>query len=224
MKNELTLMVTGACNLSCPHCSQGAWREYYFDYQMTPDEILAVSLAGHRFNVVHIAGGEPTMWRHFEDGCVAVKDSGLSDRIEVSSNCYDYPRLIAALDGGIIDKVYCQISNASPAGVKQLMRTHPKRILIGRHRPVHKPLPTKPMKGVLPAECGCDRPAVFDGRVYQCAGVYPHSVRMGYNLHIPKAFADITEDWLPAIKAMDRKRHPACRVCLANRKVWRVIP
>lgn len=217
-------MVTGACNLDCPHCSQGQWREFYSDYQMTVDEIGAVASSGHRFKVVHIAGGEPTMWREFESGCEFVKRSGLGKRIEVSSNCFDYPRIIDALRHRRIDLVYCQVSNASAEGIAAIQAVFPDRLLVGRRRKVHKPLPKEPMAGVLPATCGCDRPAVFAGRVYQCADVYPNMVRLGLNSYIPKSFADVTDDWMKEIRAMDRFNHPACAVCLANRKVWDRIP
>lgn len=226
LKNQLCLMVTGACNLSCPNCSQSAWRADFADYHMTPDEILAVSLNAQTFDAVHIAGGEPTLWRHFEDGCVAICDSGLSDRIVVSSNCIEHDRLIAALDAGLINKVYCQTSNASPAGIRAIQSTHPKRIIIGR-RTVHKRLPAKPLSGVLPARCGCDRPAIFAGRVYQCADVYPHSKRMRYDAALERASVPVNDNgrnWLDAIREMDRLRHPACRVCLANNRVWKRVP
>jgi hypothetical protein len=193
---------------------------------MTPDEIVAVAAAGHRFDIVHIAGGEPTLWRHFEAGLRAVKESGLSRRIEVSSNCLKHATLTEALAAGLVDLVYCQVSNSSPAGVEKILAAFPKDLIIGRNRLRHKPLPTAAMEGVLPAECGCDRPAVFAGRVYQCADVYPHSKRMGYDFDLEMAWVPVNDgsrDWLAAIKAMDRKRHPACRVCLANKRVWRRV-
>lgn len=229
MKNEICLMVTGACNLSCPHCSQGAWRPVFRDYHMTPDEILTVQMVtGYQCGTVHIAGGEPTLWRHFTEGCFAVKASGLGRRIEVSSNCIESDVLIRAMEAGYVDSVYCQLSNASPAGVAAIKARFPNRIIVGVKRTRHKPLPTKPLDYTLPAECGCDRPAYFGGFVYQCADVFPHSMRMGYSMDTPAARWAIdlgsAVDWAAVMKGKGRHRQLVCRVCLANKKVWRRVP
>jgi len=219
---ELTLMTTGACNLNCPHCSQGAWRKAYREYQMSMHEIVeligrAGTLGLLPFGVIHVAGGEPTLWENFLAGCGLLKSS--ARQVVVSSNCIEYQLLAEALRKGLIDRVYCQASNALPLGVKVLRATFPGRINVGR-RTVHKPLPLQAMRNVLPARCGCLRVAYFAGRLFQCAGAFPHLTRMSLSLENPRVWCRVDEDWHKFFKGIDPARSEACRVCLANRKVW----
>ena len=226
--DEMTLMVTGDCNLSCPHCSQGAWRKDYVDYHMTPREIdelasRAFALRLAPFRVVHVAGGEPTRWHYFRDGLAEVKRSGLARRVVISSNCIEYRRLADALSQGLIHRVYCQESNSSPEGVRFLLSAFgERRVNVGR-RKIHKPLPHKLLNGVLPARCGCLRMAYFAGRVFQCADVYPHLTRLGLSIDEPRVWCRLDEDWREYFRLLDPTRSDACRACLANRKVWEKI-
>ena len=224
----MTLKATGACNLSCAHCSQSEWRTAHADYHMKTREIerlaaRAAELGLSAFKTIHISGGEPTLWREFEDGCLAIKEIGLAERIVVSSNCIDYNRLIAALDAGLVDRVYCQASNASRGGVEAIRRTHPARLSVGRRR-IHKPRPRRLLTGVLPARCGCLRPAYFAGRVYQCADIWPNLARVGLSIDAPRVWRSIEdEDWVSFLRAAQPARSIACRICVANRKVWNKI-
>lgn len=224
----MTLMTTGACNLDCPHCSQGAWRKDYVAYHMTPREIGELSARAHAlhlapFKAIHVAGGEPTRWRHFEDGLAEARRTRLGKTIVVSSNCIEYGLLASALRRRLIDRVYCQASNASAEGVRRLMAEFgERRVAVGR-REVHKPLPARLLHGVLPAKCGCLRMAYFAGRVFQCAGAYPHLTRLGLSIDEPRVWCRLDEDWAGFFRSSDPTRSDACRACLANRRVWEKI-
>ena len=226
--DEMTLMVTGFCNLNCPYCSQGAWRKDYEDYHMTPPEIRELAARARAlhlapFSVIHVAGGEPTMWRNFEEGLAEIKSSGLGRRVVVSSNCIEYKRLSESLSKKLIHRVYCQTSNASAEGIRFLLSAHGEnRVSIGR-RTVHKPLPTSLLAKVLPAQCGCLRMVYFAGRVFQCAGAYPHLSRLGASIDDPRVWCRLDENWVEFFRSYDVVSIDACRACLANRKVWEKI-
>jgi len=222
---QMLFLVTGTCNMNCPHCAQGWWRKDYMDYHMTPDEIRTICRRtrelGLHFAQALIMGGEPALWKHLEEGCRVIRESGLFNRIDIYSNCKDTKPLISLLDKGLADRIAVQVVNMSPNGVCELWKDHAHRVDITQ-QDVHKIHPDKPIEGALPALCGCDQITVFDGRVYSCPGAYHNTKRMGWDVDNPRLWVNVEDDWRTYFERMDRYGIKACTVCLANGRVWKV--
>ena len=222
---QMLFLVTGKCNMACPHCAQWWWRKDHIDYHMTPDEIRTicrrVKELGLHFVQALIMGGEPALWKHLEEGCRVIRDSGAFNQIHIYSNCKYPDPVIALLDKGLADRVAVQVINMSPDGILRFWEKHAHQMDITQQA-THKIHPDKPVAGALPARCGCDQITVFNGQVWSCPGAYHNTKRMGLDVDKPKLYMSVEEDWYSYFNAMNRYVIPACAGCLANGNVWDV--
>ena len=220
---QMLFLVTGKCNMACPHCAQGTWRRAYINYHMTPGEVgmicRRIKESGLHFDQALIMGGEPTLWKYLEDGCRIIRESKVFNEIDIYSNCKNADVLMGVLDKGLADKIKVQTVNMDVEGVHKLHQCHAQYMDVSQQEG-HRVHPESPMEGVLPATCGCDQITVFDGKVWSCPGAYHNTIRMGWSVDKPKVWMDVEEDWYGYFNRMDRYSIPACSVCLANGKVW----
>lgn len=220
---QFGFMPVGACNMDCPNCTQTPWRKAFSDYQMTPDEVREICRRikelGLHFTWAHITGGEPALWAFLADGCRIMRESGAFDHIEVWTNCKHTRPIRDVLDSGLVDHIQTQDANASKTGIRTYRNGGYKLNVItpSEHR-VH---PDKPVPDSLPAECGCNRLMAFNYYIWPCANYYSNMDRLGLNVVTAGQYFSIYEDWKTKMEAVDRMNMEACRVCLANGKVWR---
>ena len=221
---QMLFLVTGKCNMACPHCAQGYWRKDYMNYQMTPAEIKTICRRtrelGLHFAQALIMGGEPALWIHLEEGCRIIKESKLFDRIDIYSNCKKTEPLIALLDKGLADKIAVQVVNMSAAGINKLSKKYADKLIIAP-QDEHRIHPDHLLDNALPALCGCDQITVFDNRVYTCPGAYHNCKRLGLDIDNPRLWVNVEDDWRTYFDRMDRYSIEACRGCLSNGRVWK---
>lgn len=219
---QLLLLVTGECNMACPHCAQGWWRRDYKDYHMSLEEISLlckrVDELGLHFGQAMVMGGEPALWKNLGEGCHVLHESGVFDKVYVYSNCKNPLPIMSVLDKGWADKVVVQTVNMSDIGVACLVNNHPDKVSVTQ-QPEHWVHPDTLLDGVLPAACGCDQITVFDYKVYSCPGAYHNTKRFGLDVDNPPLWMDLQEDWKTFFDRMDRYNIQACRGCLANGKL-----
>lgn len=218
---QMLFLVTGQCNMSCPHCAQGWWRKDHMGYHMTPDEIRIICRRtrelGMHFSQAMIMGGEPALWKHLEEGCRVIRESQAFDQIHIYTNYKSVDPLINLFDKGLADLAIVQTVNMSVDGVRKLWDKHADRVRI-TNQPAHWIHPDKPIEGAIPAGCGCDQITVFDGRVYSCPGAYHNTKRMGWDIDNPRLWVNVEDDWRTYFEQMDRYSIAACSVCLSNTK------
>ena len=219
---QMLFLVTGQCNMACPHCAQGYWRRDHMNYHMTPEEVRTICSRtkelGMHFAQALIMGGEPALWRHLEEGCRVIRESGVFDQIHIYSNCKNPDPIINLLDKGLADRVATQTVNMSEAGIQKIQEKHPQSMLITK-QDEHRIHPDKPLPGAWPALCGCDQITVFDWKVWSCPGAYHNTVRIGSDIDNPRLWAGIGEDWHTYLERMDRYGIMACGVCLSNGRI-----
>jgi glycosyltransferase involved in cell wall biosynthesis len=224
---HIEVMVTGACNRSCQYCSQATYNEKYRDYQ-TPMELIdklcrRSKEIGARYEWLQFSGGEPLLWDNLEAACAVAKESGAFKKIRVFSNVYETERLERVLSSGLVDVIYTNSTNASPDGCRILGESYPDKSIIAPLE--HKPLPTSPLPGVLPARCNCNHPCVIENNVYPCGNFYEHVTRLGKNMADYKDyFCTLDDDWIGFFRKIDRFNMDICSYCLANGKVWEKVP
>lgn len=224
---QMLFLVTGQCNMACPHCAQGAWRKDHMEYHMTPDEVVAICRRvrelGMHFAQALIMGGELALWKHLEAGCRIIRESGVFDHIYIYSNCKKPGPVINVLDLGLADVVAVQSVNMSTTGILEFWKAHAHQVAISQQEG-HRIHPDQPIQNSLPALCGCDQITVFNGKVWSCPGAYHNTVRLGWDVNNPQLWMNVEDDWRTYFERMDRYRIPACTVCLANGRVWDQSP
>jgi glycosyltransferase involved in cell wall biosynthesis/tetratricopeptide (TPR) repeat protein len=222
---HIEILVTGACDRKCKHCSQAAYNEDFKTYQ-TPlelvDKVCRRSIEnGARYEWLQFSGGEPLLWDNLEAACKLAKDSGAFSRVRVFTNGEQSKRLYAALDAGLIDCAYLDTYNANPKAMETLKEKYAGRFVLDPT--VHKPLPVSPFSGVIPARCNCDHLCVIENNVYPCGNFYTHIKRLGLEFKNYK-FCSLDDDWIEFYRKVDRFNMDICSYCLANGKVWDKIP
>jgi len=221
---QLSIMPVGACNMSCPNCTQTPWRKDFAKYQMSLEEVQTICMRindlGLHFTWAHITGGEPALWENLYDGCKIFRTSGAFDHIEIWSNCKYIQPLKKVLDDGLVEHVITQSANTYKTGANALKKKYGDRMCI-IDPSAHQVHPDKPLDNVLPAECGCDRVEIFNYRVYPCANFYSNMRRMGLDPEEANLSAPLESNWAQFMDNVNRYNMQACRVCLANGKVSR---
>ena len=222
---HIEILVTGACDRKCKHCSQAAYNEDYKGYQTSlalVDKVCRRALDnGAKYEWLQFSGGEPLMWDSLEEACRMAKESGAFQKARVFTNGFKAERLYKALDEGLIDWAHIDTYNGNPKAVKTLREKYPdKSFLDGT---VHKPLPIETVGGTLPARCNCDHLCVVENNVYPCGNFYTHVKRLGKDFEDYK-FCSLDDDWIEFYRKVDRFDMDICGYCLANGKVWNKIP
>lgn len=219
---QMLFLVTGACNMACPHCAQGWWRKDHLGYHMSPDEInftcLRIKELGLHFGQAMVMGGEPALWKHLEEGCAVLKASGAFDEIDIYSNCKSPDAIISVLDKGFADKVVTQTVNMSGNGVDTIAEKYPDKVSVTQQSE-HWVHPVKVIEGVVPALCGCDQLTVFDWKMWSCPGAYHNTKRLGLDVDNPPLWVALQDDWKTFFTNMNRYSITACGACLANSRI-----
>jgi hypothetical protein len=222
---HIEILVTGACDRKCKHCSQAAYNEDYKKYQTSLELVEKVCRRsmenGARYEWLQFSGGEPLLWDNLEEACRLAKESGAFQKVRVFTNGFQADRLYSALDAGLIDCAYIDTYNGNPKAVKTLKEKWPDRSAFDPT--VHKPLPTKAIDGVLPARCNCDHLCVVENNVYPCGNFYTHIKRLGKDFG-DYEFCSLDDDWVEFYRRVDRFNMDICSYCLANGRVWEKIP
>jgi len=238
LRATVSFFTTGACNLSCPHCSQAQFREAFSKSEMSLDVVRGViaDVSAHPAEwQAHLTGGEPTMWSVVVSACELLRESGAFVSIRVYSNCVAPRVLDDLLTAGLIDLVYTDLGNCHRNNVRVLAeRWGQKRgvsdpdgkvLVAGQERSGHRILPTGPLAGSLPAVCQCPKVSVLpDGKVYPCGNLF--SVSRRYGLEIPAEMeSHVGQDWITAMAEVSEAKlmMDACRHCSANKHVWETM-
>jgi len=221
---HIEVMVTGRCNQACKYCSQATFNRDHRDYQATVESIAKLceraKAIGARYEWLQFSGGEPLLWDNLEQACQIAR--GTFQKIRVFSNCCDTGRMDGLLKSGLVDAVYTNSTNASPSGWTWLKDNWPDKAIVAPL--THKPLPTAPLPGVLPARCNCDHPSVIGENVYPCGNFYEHTHRLPQPFENYKDYyTTLDSDWISFFRRVDRFSMPICAYCLANGKVWEKI-
>jgi hypothetical protein len=223
---QMLFLVTGICNMNCPHCAQGWWRKDHREYHMSPDEIRftcqRIGELGLHFGQAMVMGGEPALWKHLEAGCRVLKESGVFDSVHIYSNCKIPSTIIKMLDKGLADAVVTQTVNMAESGVDKIKEKHADKVSVTQ-QPEHWIHPEKIIDGVRPAMCGCDQLTVFDWRMYSCPGAYHNTVRLGLDIDNPALWVRLRDDWKTFFEKMDRYSIAACGACLANGRIGKML-
>lgn len=226
-RRHIEVMVTGKCNKKCQHCSQATFNKLHrdYDYSMPMIEKLCKRSIenGARYEWLQFSGGEPLLWDNLEEACKYAKESGAFKKVRIMSNCFDKERMSRLLDEHLVDMVYTDTFNSDPEGLELLKARYRDRSTMADIP--HKPLPTEPVEGTLPARCTCDRPSVIGNNVYPCGNFFEHVTRLGKNLDdYRQYFCTLDDDWIGFYRKVDRFNMDVCKYCLSNWWVWEKIP
>lgn len=210
---RLLIWVTSRRTLKCKHCSQAQTMREDPGYEMSICEVDEIfeQLRDNPPAVIELTGGEPSLWSHLEYG--VRRFSQISEVTLVTNG--NNPERIKALG------LKTWIVSASQASPRQMAAYQGTPALYNSHE--HKPLPTKPFEGVLPASCCValspegkpqNNLMYYQGRIYYCCNAHELSIISGEDNS-----CDFYNDWR---KIFSDKKYDKeiCRYCICNHKIW----
>jgi organic radical activating enzyme len=87
----IRIEVCGVCQYQCVFCAHSGMLSAYKGYQLRIDELKkfidCTKISGYSFKRLDIHGiGEPLLWDHFDEGIELLKQSGIGEKIVVTTN------------------------------------------------------------------------------------------------------------------------------------------
>jgi hypothetical protein len=174
---HLTLQVCSLCQNNCEHCAHAAMIEANRGYQMSMEDLRTfvehTKASRYYIENLWITGpGEPTLWKHFNDGIKLLDESGLIGRIIVISNGQSIGRVDSSTWKHIARLgVSTYPSNDHTEILRKLEEARQAGCEID-HRPRagFRVMPEKGVPGSLPARCMAPGPMIYADRVYYYCG------------------------------------------------------
>ena len=219
----LNLFVGSQCDRACSLCSFGPLRDVDPSYQMTLDEVAklidACKVSRYRsWSGVIITGGEPTLWPHLVEATRMISAAKLSPETQVFSNAANAERVPRELFQYAVLRCSQYPNNAAQIG--ELLRRFGPRNVRTVDKLKHYPHPAEFLPAdTLPADCLCDGPLVYRGRVWNCVSLPPLVLRHGGDLGTVAESCELRPGFMEAIWRYDATINPLCRACIGNRKV-----
>ena len=214
---RLAIFTTGACDMSCAHCSQAEFRKHHKhqDFAVVK-HVLDTIKANKPEMVMSITGGEPTMWPHLRECLEYIKQLGFAD-------CWMYSNgSNADITAGIVADGLVNILRTNAANCRKdliaLRGKYPEIVRISSAG--HIPLPKSPTWNSLPAACNCPGVALQGEYIYPCPNFYSIHIRHKWDMesYVGKAvFRYDDPDWLEKIQAVNRYNMRHCMFCEANK-------
>lgn len=219
--HHFSLFVHLACNRRCPQCSQRSLMRADPGYSMTLREverfIECTRCSGYpKFKSLILSGGEPLLWPHLASAARLLKKAEIARQINVFSNGLAAEKVTDAVMESISTLRLSRYKDNEQA-VGRLIRAYGHKIaVVDRRR--HRAIPAR-LQGeeVLPARCGCEGYALYDGRVFGCPLIPATALEFGFSIDdFPEAVCDLQPGYIEILSRFPRTRHTLCRGCVGN--------
>lgn len=173
------------------------------------------------FKSIIISGGEPLLWKHLEAGVRMLRESGLSERLNIFSNGLNTQAITPELLNNITTLRLSKYANNQGVLADLVERFGTDHINVV-DRTKHTPIPTEALDRVLPAKCGCEGYALCDRVMYACPMVPTVAYELELDLQdYPETYCYLYQrpDWVEALADFHRADHLLCRACIGNHRV-----
>lgn len=225
-KISLLLWTTSKCNLKCPLCCVKFIQKSIPDYEMSIEEVKHIIQSSKdrniKYEMIHFAGGEPTIWSNLKEATELFYNSGITKNITLISNGTNPEKIFE-----IKHMLPCYAISATQINEKQLKLFQNSGHKVVYNFSAHKPLVTKPFDGVLPALCcnlrdymgtPVNQIMYIDGKVYYCCSAPFLCEMTGLTSDL---YCDFEDNFINKFmyKTYDKE---ICRYCFCNDKVWRI--
>lgn len=222
---HLVLYVTSECNLSCPYCNQMPMRSLLAGYEMTMQELTKMVHSsldrGIHYKTIELTGGEPTLWKHFQEGTSVLLQSRVTDEVIFITNGRDASNVSNAAKNLGMGYVVSQ-SQATPEELNIHVNSGNK-VLINPLK--HKIVPRIPILDSTPAMCSMQKNPWGESvnylgyaaeMVYYCGCACSNMQVLGFDSSVCCPFEC---DFIT--KFSDKKfDKDICSICLCNNLVW----
>ncbi len=219
--NHFNIFTNARCTRDCPQCSQRGFRAVDVGYELSLDDLAewieCTQASGYlTYRSIILTGGEPLLWPVIEEGARMLNESGLGEQLNLFSNGDCIERVTDDLMESLSTLRLSHYGN-NAHGIELLKERYGNKVSVV-DRQQHFPIPTK-LAGneVLPAQCGCEGPALMGRRVYGCAMLVTVANEHGIDLsRYPESQCDLQVGYLELLSGFPRTQHNCCRGCIGN--------
>lgn len=218
--------VCSVCQLSCRECAHKGLIQYNPKYQLSMEKLRLflhyTEQSGYKVKLNIHGSGEPLLWKHLNEGLVALKESPCVKQIEISTNGLGINRV----NGNVwpcIDLIYVSIYPGFPNHFKKKIASLKRRYRTTQFRIVNKVIenlwPRQRQPGTIPCQCKCPGPMYYDGRIFWHCGPpgFLAAKRAGVDLYSEEYSEPIGVGW--ADKQSQAGNMPICEFCYSNDKI-----
>ena len=219
---SLLLQTNTVCQNRCKECITAEAMVDYPGYQLTIEQVKQFirTLEESRYWVeeLHLNGlGEPTLWKHFNEGCQLLHKCKNIGRISFVTN----GKTIHLVDKKTLDCFHLIYLSSYPA--KELEAINAAVYATGvpvssLSRVTFGVLPRRRYPGTIPAICFCLGPTYIDGKILlHCGSAAFHAYKVaGWN----PPLVPCVKGWGDNFKKEFQGNMPICEYCPANTTVF----
>lgn len=226
--HRFLMQVCSVCQNDCSGCVTEHARKIFFrDYQLSLKKveylIKCTKSSKYKIGELHIAGlGEPTLWKHFNDGVQMFADAKFSNKIILTTN------------GGFLEKIapgtYNNLFSVrislfnQPSHVKQevarLQKEYGAKIKGIDKMDFEIPIGEE---AAIPCVCRCPGVTYIDGRIYPYCGpeVFNAIKNRGRMIEdYPEIYEEMAPNYLEKywdIQSHRKRNLEICKYCWGNR-------
>ena len=221
---QMKCEVQSKCQNDCIMCAHGEQRKLLPNYELSLSELqyfLDVSRdSGYRIDNMRIHGpGEPLLWRHFNDGVILMKQSGIIETIFVATNGI---RLDSIDDDtwDCIDEMRVSVYSAfnRQEKLQKIVDKYPQKVRINMVETFRR-LPLEGEEASIPCQCHCDGPMLIGNRVFSYCGppVFGAAKLFGQDVFAdPELSVIVGPNWLDSYASQKAGNLEYCKRCWAN--------
>jgi organic radical activating enzyme len=216
---RMSLYVISACSLACAECIMQYQMKARQAYQMSLEEIQELidvsSQSRYKFNFT-LTGGEPLLWKNLNQGVRMLRESSITNSIQIFSNVTH----IHQVNDQLIDDIDCLRISQYPTNkdnTRILKEKYPEKVQIAE-REEFWPNPETALENVLPARCANPEVMLFEREVYAC----PHSlsIALHHNVENLKLAEPLKPGFMKAKEPIRRgQEEQICTRCISNLNV-----
>jgi len=220
MLNRLFLEVCSACQNTCKFCAHAEMRETDPGFQLDLDDmerlIKRLRDTNCRIDEINIHGpGEPLLWKNFNPGIRAIKQSGITNRVTIVTNGI----LLGRIDPDVWEHLGTLRGQRAPVLISRYPGLEIDTSAIESHRNLCEMLDHRKFWDTTmhqPASkvysCACPGPSYYKGKVYPHCGPPLFSAAAHARID-PFEFGVELDQWNPN---KPYNLRPPCVWCWAN--------
>ena len=223
---RMLLEVCSTCQYDCKYCCHEEAINLYKNFHLTLEELdkflYYTKKSKYFIKEICIHGlGEPTLWKHLNEGIKILHESEVIGGIVMLSNGASIKN-IEEETFGYTSKI--RISNYPDSNKNDLLLSlkerFPEKIIIEDIQEFQKP-PDRPYLGTIPCKCICPLPTFIKDKIFYCNGSAFGAAKLkGVNVFdCHEVYCELKENYLEDFMFNKERNYDLCQYCRSNSNI-----
>ena len=230
-KNHVTdricLEVCSDCQYNCMNCGHGSFKSIYKNYHMSIHELnrflYYTEKSNYHIREVLLHGpGEPTLWKHLNEGIKILYESDVIGDIYISTNGVSLDR-IKEETFKYIDKIRISVYPDAKENdiIGYLQQRFPEKIELEVMNRFTS-LPNREYPNSIPCRCSCPIPFFIEDKIFYCGGsVFDAAKLKGVDIFgCHEVYTELKENYFDNISVGN---FDLCKYCVLNSNIGKQL-